>query len=85
MTLTVPEWLARRGGDLRLAPDGRSCYVLVAGQPHYLLTPRPAAGRHTCTILQTNNGRRLDRGTVYPSVEEAYRGGLEELRQALGW
>jgi hypothetical protein len=31
------------------------------------------------------NGRRLDSGTIHPTAEDAYRGGLEELRKVLGW
>ena len=85
MALTTPDWLTRRGGELRADPDGRSWAALLEGQPHYLLVPVPAAGKYSCRVTQTVNGRRLDRGGTYPSAEDAVRGGLEDLRQALGW
>ena len=45
----------------------------------------PAKGQYTCAILQTNNGKRLDEGKVYPSNDAALAGGLDELRARLGW
>jgi hypothetical protein len=45
----------------------------------------PVKGQYGCRITQTINGRRLDGGATYPSVEAALPGGLEELRKALGW
>jgi hypothetical protein len=85
MAVTTPEWLARHGGELRPSKDGRSWVVYLAGEPQYVLRPIPAKGAHTCRITQTINGKRLDSGAVYPSPEDAVRGGLEELRNVLGW
>lgn len=85
MPLTAPDWLSRRDGGLRPAPDDHSLAVVLAGEPQYLLTPIPAEGKHSCHVIQTNNGVRLDAGTIYNSNDEALRGGLEELRKALGW
>ena len=85
MALTTPEWLARRGGELRAHVDGRSWAVLLDGEPQYLLVPTPAAGKYSCQVTQTINGKRLDRGGAYPSAEDAIRAGLEELRNGLGW
>jgi hypothetical protein len=58
---------------------------VLEGKPQYLLTPIPAAGKYTCEVRQTVNGRRLESGATYPSPEAALRGGLEDLRRALGW
>ena len=85
MALTTPEWLTKRGCGLRPNPDGVSWSVLFDAEPQYLLTPVPAAGGYNCKVLQTINGNRLDRGEVYPSADDALRGGLEDLRKALGW
>ena len=85
MAVTTPEWLAARGGGLRPGQDGRTWAVYLAGEPQYLLAAVPAKGQFSCRITQTINGRRLDGGKLYPSVEDAARGGLEELREALGW
>jgi hypothetical protein len=85
MNVTAPEWLTRRGGELRQCPDGRSWAVLLNGQPQYLLASIPVAGKHGCIVEQTVNGKRLESKNTYASEEEALRGGLEDLRKALGW
>jgi hypothetical protein len=85
MSLSVPEWLARHGGDLRLSTDGHTWVVYVDNQPLYELAPVPVAGKHGCQVTQTINGRRLDRGAAFATEEDALRGGLENLRTALGW
>lgn len=85
MAVSTPSWLTQRAGELRLSKDGRSCSVYFAGQLQYLLLPVPAKGKYTCRITETVNGRRLDEGRVYTTAEEALQGGLEELREKLGW
>jgi hypothetical protein len=85
MAVTTPDWLAQRGGELRPGKDGRSWSVHLRSEPLYLLQVVPAAGKHACRVAQTVNGKRLDRGGVYPTIEDAARGGLEDLRTALGW
>lgn len=85
MSLAVPDWLTRRGGILRQCPDGQSWAVLIDDQPQYLLRALPAAGKFTCLFEQTVNAKRLEGKGLYPSEEEALRGGLEDLRKNLGW
>ena len=85
MALTPPAWLVQHGGTLRPNFDRCSWLVEFDGRPQYLLTPKPAAGRYCCEVMQTVNGRRLDSGAIYPTGEEALRGGLDDLRKALGW
>jgi hypothetical protein len=85
MTVTVPEWLTKRGGGVRPGSDGQTWFVVFDGQPHYRLAPVPAGGKYSCHVTQTENGRRRDGGLPYPTVVDAIHGGLEELRQALGW
>jgi hypothetical protein len=85
MTLAAPDWLTKRGGELLPAPDGRSRLLMFNGTPQYKLTPGPAAGRYECIVMQTVNGKRLDKGATYPTAADAIRGGLEELRGVLGW
>ena len=70
MPLTAPDWLSRRDCGLRPAPDDCSVAVLLNGEPQYLLTPVPAGGKHSCRVMQTNNGKRLDAGTIYSSTDE---------------
>jgi hypothetical protein len=43
------------------------------------------AGKFGCSVTQTVNGKRLDSGASYATLEDALRGGLEDLRKALGW
>jgi len=85
MTVTTPDWLTRRGVHLQASKDGQSWLVYLGQEPQYLLMAVPAKGQHACRITQTINGRRLDGGATYPSVEAALNGGLDELRKALGW
>jgi hypothetical protein len=85
MAVTTPDWLAQREGELRVSKDNPSCSVSIGGQLRYVLIPVPARGKYACRISETINGRRLDGGNVYPTVEDAIRSGLEELRKALGW
>jgi len=85
MPITTPDWLQARGGRLVPGYDGRTWLVLINDTPQYKLTPVPAAGRFTCQIVQTINGKRLDKGTTLATTDDAIDEGLEELRQALGW
>jgi hypothetical protein len=85
MTATTPDWLARHGGELQRRTPPESWAVFLGGEPQYLLTVVPVAGKHGCKVIQSNNGKRLDGGAAHPTVEEALQGGLEDLRKALGW
>jgi hypothetical protein len=85
MSVTTPDWLAQHGGELRPSKDGRSWSVYFAGQLQYVLVALPAKDAFNCQITQTINGRRLDSPGTSPTPEDAARGGLEELRKALGW
>ena len=85
MTIAVPDWIKTRNGDLKPSKDGHSWTVCFAGQPQYLLEPLPVKGKIGCRVIQTNNGKRLDRDGAWNSNEEALQGGLAALREALGW
>jgi hypothetical protein len=78
------DWLARHGCELRSLLDA-STLVLLDGSPQYKLVAVPAKGKFTCAITQMVNGRRIDKGVVYPDASSAIAGGLDELRQDLGW
>lgn len=84
--MAMPDWLARRRGQLERGVQPETRFVLVNGEPLYKLEVRPAVGRYTCTVTETANGRRLDDGAAtYPIFDEAIAGGLELLRAKLGW
>ncbi len=83
--MNAPDWLARRGGGLSPGLNPQTVMITLDGHPQYRLFATPAEGKVTCAIYQTNNGKRLDAGKTYASVGDALSGGLEELRQALGW
>jgi hypothetical protein len=85
MAVATPEWLTKHDGELACGQDGQTCVVYLAGEPQYALFVLPAAGKLTCEVKQTNNGKRLESAAVYPTIDEAARGGLEDLRKALGW
>jgi hypothetical protein len=59
--------------------------VLIGRKPQYMLKLLPLGGKHGCNVTQTINGRRLDAGGTFSTVDEAILGGLEDLRKALGW
>jgi hypothetical protein len=82
---TTPDWLTQHGGRLAASKDGHSWLVYLGDEPQYLLMPVPVKGKFGCRISQTINGHRLDGDGVYPTPEDAVRGGLEDLRKALGW
>ena len=84
--MTMPGWLARRRGQIERGVQPETRFVLISGEPLYKLEVRPAVGRYTCTVTETVNGRRLDDGAAtYPGFDEAIAGGLELLRDRLGW
>ena len=85
MTTTPPDWLTRRGGELRRAPDGSGWLVLLGGSLAYKIVVAPAKGQFTCAVTQTVSGKRLDKATTFPTADAALAGGLAELREALGW
>ena len=83
--MNAPEWLARRDGSVRPGQEASTFLVIVNGEPLYRLFATPASGQFTCVVTQTNNGKRLDGGRLYSTIEAALAGGLEELREKLGW
>ena len=85
MALACPDWLAQRGGDLKLASDGHTWLVMFDRGPQYAVEPVPVRGKFGPVIKQTINGKRVECTGTYPSEEDAVRGGLEDLRKALGW
>jgi hypothetical protein len=85
MTITAPEWLAKRGATLAHGADTRTWFVLFRGEPQYKLAPVPVAGKVGCAITQTINGKMIESTARADTPEEALRGGLEDLRKALGW
>ena len=85
MSTPAPDWLTRHDGTLKPAVDGNSYVVLFANLPQYTVAPRPAAGKLACEVIQTINGKRLDCPGTFATHAEALQGGLEALRQALGW
>jgi hypothetical protein len=85
VSVATPDWLKQRGGEVRTSKDGYSCSVYFAGQLQYVLIPIPAKGQYACRISETINGRRVENPTTYPTVAEAFKGGLENLKTYLGW
>ena len=85
MPASTPDWLSQRGAELRESKDRHSWLVYLGKEPQYLLLAVPVQGKYGCRITQTVNGKRLDGTDVYPTVEQALAGGLEQLRKALGW
>ena len=83
--MTAPDWLNKREGGLAAGLDAQTWLVTLQGQPLYRLFATTAQGKLTCVVTQTNNGERLDGGKSYVDVAAALKGGLDELREKLGW
>lgn len=83
--MTTPSWLTKHEGEVRASHDGRSWSVMFSGKPHYVLEAVPAGGKFCCRVVQTISAKQLDKGRLFNSLEEACQGGLEDLRNALGW
>jgi hypothetical protein len=85
MSVATPDWLSRHGGELRANPDGQSHAVYFGPEPEYVLRLFPVQGKCSCRVQQTINGKLLESGAAHPTPDDALRGGLEDLRKALGW
>jgi hypothetical protein len=83
--MTAPDWLTSRDGALAAGLTDSTMLVTLNGHPQYKLSAVPAKGKFTCVVTQTNNGRRIDKGLEYVSRDNAFLGGLDELRGKLGW
>lgn len=84
--MTVPDWLQTRGGALKPGVRPETTFVMLEGNPQYKLEVRPAGGKFACAVSGTVNGKRLDDPkTTYPDAPAALAGGLDQLRNALGW
>lgn len=83
--MTAPDWLTTRDCGLAKGLNDRVWVVTMSGRPAWRLDALPAKGKFTCAVIQTTNGKRLDAGKEYASQETAIAGGLEELREKLGW
>jgi hypothetical protein len=84
--MQVPDWLRTRAGSLKPGVRPETTFVLLDGNPLYKLEVRPAEGKFACAVSQTNNGRRYDDPkATYSDAASALAGGLEQLRNALGW
>jgi hypothetical protein len=83
--MNAPDWLIRHEGAFRPGLNAQTWHVTIDGEPLYRLFVAPAKGMHECAITQMNNGSRMDDGKTYPTIESAFAGGLDELREKLGW
>jgi hypothetical protein len=83
--MSLADWLSAHGAELRPSKDGNSWSIYFGGTLEYVLCLAPAGGKFACRVAQTINGKRLDKGQSFPTPDDAARGGLEDLRAALGW
>lgn len=82
----TPEWLSQRDGTLTPGVMAGTHHVLIGGRPLYRLDVRPVGGNSACTITSSINGHRFEDPTVtYDGAVAALAGGLEQLRNRLGW
>ncbi len=81
----IPDWLKLRDGSLNLGLGAQTVVVILNGQPQYRLDARPAGGQFMCAITQTTNGKRFDANAKFATLDAALVGGLDQLRESLGW
>jgi hypothetical protein len=84
-SMTVPDWLTKRDGTLKPGIRDGVLFVMVGGKPLYRLDVRPAGGKFVCAVVQTVNGKQIGDDTSYATADAALAGGLEQLRNKLGW
>ena len=83
---TIPDWLVNRGGAIRRGVASETRFVMIGGEPLYRLDVIPAAGRFACAVIESATGKRLDdANATYRSGDAALAGGMEQLREKLGW
>jgi hypothetical protein len=82
---SVPDWLTKRGGELKPGLNAGILFVMLDGKPQYRLDVRPSGGQFGCAITQTVNGKRLDANAKFPTSDAALAGGLIALQDKLGW
>jgi hypothetical protein len=85
MAVTAPEWLAKRGGEVRRYTAGPGWVVVFRGEPQYRLHAVPAEGKFGCQVVQTINSKRFDVDKAYATEDEAVNAGLDQVRKVLGW
>ncbi len=83
--MNSPEWLTKRDGSLKPGLNAQTWLLTLGGHPLYRLFATTAQGQFTCVVTQSNNGKRLDGAKLYATNDAALIGGLEELRETLGW
>lgn len=83
---TVPDWLTKRDGALTPGIRDHILFVTLSAKPQYKLEARPAKGTFACMVTNTVNGKLIDdAAAAYPTREAALAGGLERLKNQLGW
>jgi hypothetical protein len=85
MAIPTPDWLTRHHGELRANPGDESYAVYFGRELEYLLHVYPVQGRYSCRVKQSVNGKHLESGAAHATRDDALRGGLDDLRKALGW
>lgn len=84
--MTVPDWLTRHAGRLAPGLQPHVTLVMLGDQPQYRVDVRPAGGTFAAAVTQSVNGKRLDDpAKTYPDPAAALAGGLDQLREKLGW
>jgi hypothetical protein len=84
-TIAAPEWLTKRDGSLKPGIREGVLFVMIGGKPLYRLDVRPAGGKFVCAVVQTVNGKQIGDATSYATSDAALSGGLEQLRNNIGW
>jgi len=83
--MLTQDWLTIRDAEIRPSANGQSWLVYQGGKFLYVIAAIPADGKFSNKIMVSFNGHQIQKGQIYETAQEALEGGLEELREYLGW
>ncbi len=83
--MTPPHWLSKRNAEIKPSANGKSWLLYQGGQFLWVIGVLPADGKFSNKIMDSINGKQIQKGNVYETELEAMEGGLMELKAHLGW
>lgn len=83
--MTAPLWLSIRNAEIKPSANGQSWLLYQGGQFLWVIGMLPADGKFSNKIMDSINGKQIQKGNVFETEQESLEGGLLELKDHLGW
>ncbi len=83
--MTEPKWLSIRNAEIKTSANGQSWLLYQGGQFLWVIGVIPADGKYSNKIMDSINGKQIQKGMVFGTEQEALESGLLELKAHLGW